>query len=126
MAKEKNCERCGEKIIVETLRTRYCKKCSDWLKKERSRIGHNKLYAERKESGEAIVKCLTAAQVIEIQCPFYNKAEHLSRFAMRCEGNLCIVFDTEKEQLLHMESYCMKNPEWEKCPTAKKLLKKYF
>lgn len=125
MSKEINCERCGEKIIVETLRTRYCKKCSDWLKKERSRIGHNKLYAERKESGEAIVKCLTAAQVIEIQCPFYDKAEHFKRYAMRCEGGKRIVFDTKEQQEEHLKCYCMKNPEWEKCPVAEKILRKY-
>ena len=119
--REVNCAICGVTFIGTGVRSTFCPDC----KKERARayaVQYRRKEREERRKTEAQSSARTGFSKSVPKCPFWRMSE---RLIVSCEDGTITTFGTRKERTQYIAEWCAKNPEWQNCPTAKKILLQY-
>lgn len=119
--REVNCAICGVTFIGNGVRSTFCPTC----KKERARAyaaHYRRKKQEERRRTETPDSARTRFAKSVPKCPFWRRGEGV---VVACEGGTITTFETRKERTLYIAEWCAKNPEWQNCPIAKKILLQY-
>lgn len=117
------CIDCGATFTAFSEKALRCQSCKreDNNKRERERQRERKCV---KSTGwTKTSKAERGAPSAVAMCPFWG--EYTTGHSIVCEDGTTTHFESRKEKTAFMMERCGKNPEWEKCPIAKKILERY-